>query len=61
MDNRSGENYDELQYLYGQVLSQFRRYFRHVSTNVGGVLLYKTSDQDGAVYTHVEKSHQKTV
>jgi hypothetical protein len=55
-----GENYDELQYLYGQVLSQFRRYLGHVSTNVGGVYqYYKTSDQVGAVYTHVEKSHQK--
>ena len=55
-----GENYDELQYLYGQVLSQFRRYLGHVSTNVGGVYqYYKTSDQEGAVYTHVEKSHQK--
>ena len=55
-----GENYDELQYLYGQVLSQFRRYLGHVTTNVGGVYqYYKTSDQEGAVYTHVEKSHQK--
>ncbi len=55
-----GENYEELQYLYGQVLSQFRRYLGHVSTNVGGVYqYYKTSDQEGAVYTHVEKSHQK--
>ena len=55
-----GENYDELQYLYGQVLSQFRRYLGHVSTNVGGVYqYYKTSDQEGAVYTHVEKNHQK--
>ena len=55
-----GENYDELKYLYGQVLSQFRRYLGHVSTNVGGVYqYYKTSDQEGAVYTHVEKSHQK--
>ena len=55
-----GENYDELQYLYSQVLSQFRRYLGHVSTNVGGVYqYYKTSDQEGAVYSHVEKSHQK--
>ena len=55
-----GENYEELQYLYGQVLSQFRRYLGHVSTNVGGVYqYYKTSDQEGSVYTHVEKSHQK--
>ena len=55
-----GENYDELQYLYGQVLSQFRRYLGHISTNIGGVYqYYKTSDQEGAVYTHVEKSHQK--
>ena len=32
----------------------------HVATNIGGVYqYYKTADQDGAVYTHVNKSHQK--
>jgi predicted small metal-binding protein len=32
----------------------------HVSNNIGGIYqYYKTSDQNGAVYTHVEKSHQQ--
>jgi hypothetical protein len=32
----------------------------HVAANVGGVYeYYKTYDQEGAVYTHVDKTHQK--
>jgi len=55
-----GEDYDDLQEIYNTVLSQFRRYMGHVTTNVGGVYqYYKTSDQDGAVYSHVDKNHQK--
>ena len=55
-----GENYDDLGTLYGQVVGQYRRYMGHVSNNIGGVYeYYKTADQDGAVYTHVDKDHQK--
>jgi hypothetical protein len=55
-----GETYDELEYMYNQVLGQFRRYMGHVASNIGGVYqYYKTADQDGAVYTHVSKEHQK--
>jgi hypothetical protein len=55
-----GETYDELEYMYNQVLGQFRRYMGHVANNIGGVYqYYKTADQDGAVYTHVSKDHQK--
>ena len=55
-----GKNYDDLQDLYNQVLGQFNRYMGHVAANVGGVYeYYKTYDQEGAVYTHVDKSHQK--
>ena len=55
-----GETYEELEYMYNQVLGQFRRYMGHVATNIGGVYqYYKTADQDGAVYTHVSKDHQK--
>jgi len=55
-----GETYDELEYMYSQVLNQFRRYMGHVTTNIGGIYqYYKTSDQQGAVYTHVNKKHQK--
>lgn len=55
-----GKNYDDLQDLYNQVLSQFNRYMGHVAANIGGVYeYYKTYDQDGAVYTHVDKKYQQ--
>jgi len=55
-----GKEYDDLSTLYGQVISQFNRYMGHVSNNIGGVYeVYKTYDQEGAVYTPVEKEHQK--
>jgi hypothetical protein len=55
-----GKNYDDLETMYGQVLGQFNRYMGHVAANIGGVYeIYKTYDQDGAVYTHVAKDHQK--
>ena len=57
---KAGENYDNLETLYGQVVGQFRRYMGHVSNNIGGVYEnYKTADQSGAVYTHVSREHQK--
>jgi hypothetical protein len=57
---KDGENYDEMAIMYGQILSQFNRYMGHVTANIGGVYeYYKTSDQEGVVYTHVAKSHQK--
>src|SRR6056300_145798 len=55
-----GKNYDDLEILYGQVLSQFNRYMGHVSNNIGGVYEnHKTYDQEGAVYTPVAKAHQR--
>ena len=55
-----GKDYDDLETLYGQVLSQYNRYMGHVSNNIGGVYEHhKTYEQDGAVYTHVSKEHQK--
>ena len=55
-----GEDYSDLNDMYGQVLSQFNRYMGHVANNIGGVYEnYKTADQQGAVYSHVAKSHQK--
>jgi len=56
----SGENYDNLNEMYDQVLSQFNRYMGHVRSNVGGIYRYnKTADQNGAVFTHVLESRQK--
>lgn len=58
--SEKGENYDELQTMYGQVLTQFNRYMGHVTANIGGVYeYYKTSDQEGAIYTHVNRAKQK--
>lgn len=55
-----GKDYEELSALYDQVVGQFNRYMGHVSSNIGGIYeYYKTYDQEGAVYTHVPKDHQK--
>jgi hypothetical protein len=55
-----GKDYDDLETLYGQVLSQYNRYLGHVSNNIGGVYEHhKTYEQEGAVYTYVSKEHQK--
>ena len=57
---KDGETYQDLKTMHGQVLAQFNRYMGHVANNIGGVYeYYKTADQDGAVYTHVPKSHQQ--
>jgi len=56
----TGEDYSDLSDMYGQLLSQFSRYMGHVANNIGGVYeQYKTADQAGAVYTYVDKEHQK--
>ncbi len=58
--NEKGQNYTELKTMYGQVLSQFNRYMGHVASNIGGVYEnFKTSDQKGVVYTHVDKEYQR--
>ncbi|MFN0729721.1 zinc-dependent metalloprotease [Polaribacter gochangensis] len=58
--SKKGENYSDLKDMYGHVLSQFNRYSGHVTTIVGGVIEdNKTSDQAGAIYTHVSKARQK--
>ena len=55
-----GKDYEDLQTMYGQVIGQFNRYMGHVAANIGGIYeIYKTYDQEGAVYTHVPKEHQK--
>ncbi|MDO9596040.1 MAG: zinc-dependent metalloprotease [Lutibacter sp.] len=58
--SEKGKNYDDLGTMYGHVIAQYNRYMGHVSSNLGGVYEnYKTSDQEGAVYKHVDKTHQK--
>lgn len=55
-----GKNYDELSELYANVMGQYNRYMGHVTGNVGGISeYYKTSDQEGLVYTHASLDKQK--
>jgi len=54
------KDYSQLRELYNNVFGQFRRYVGHVTANVGGVYEYnKSSDEESAVYTHVEQTKQK--
>jgi len=58
--SKDGETYGDLSTMYGHVLSQFNRYMGHVTTNIGGVYKHsKTTDQEGDVFTNVDKAHQK--
>ncbi|MDT0686192.1 zinc-dependent metalloprotease [Autumnicola psychrophila] len=55
-----GKDYEDLDDLYGQVVAQYNRYMGHVAANIGGIYEnYKTYDQEGAVYTHVDKEKQQ--
>ena len=55
-----GKDYDDLGTMYGEVLGQFNRYMGHVTANIGGVYeIYKTYDQEGEVYSPVDKAKQK--
>ena len=53
-------NYDDLEELYGELLSVYGRYIGHVTTTIGGVYEnLKTPTQEGVVYTHLGKASQK--
>lgn len=55
-----GEDYTDLEELYGELVGQWNRYVGHVVTNVGGVYeTLKTSDQAGPVYELVPRSTQR--
>jgi len=54
-------NYQDLEELYGELLGTYSRYIGHVLTNIGGVYEnIKMPNQEGVVYTHVDKATQKT-
>lgn len=56
---QEGIPFDDLQELYSNVITQLGRYARHVGTNVGGMYEYrKTADEEGAVFTPVERERQ---
>jgi hypothetical protein len=51
---------ESLNDMYGQLVSQFRRYMGHVTTSVGGVYeTLRTSEEGGAVYEVVPRATQK--
>ncbi|MDP5077178.1 MAG: zinc-dependent metalloprotease [Nonlabens sp.] len=53
-------DYDDLEELYGELLSVWSRFVGHVVTNVGGVNEnLKTPAQDGTVYSNVPKATQQ--
>jgi hypothetical protein len=55
-----GENFDQLEELYNNIVGQWNRYMGHVLNNVGGVYEdQKTFEQEGVVYAPVEKERQK--
>ncbi len=57
---QDGEDFSELDELYGQILVQWNRYMGHVALNIGGVFEnHKTYDQEGVVYEAVPKAQQK--
>jgi hypothetical protein len=53
-------NYQDLEELYGELISCYSRYVGHVVTNVGGVFEnLKNPNQSGVVYTHLDKATQE--
>ncbi|MDT7855501.1 zinc-dependent metalloprotease [Rubrivirga sp. S365] len=55
-----GEDYSQLDELYGQVAGQWARYLGHVSRVVGGVTIDpKYADEGGAVYQPVDAERQR--
>jgi len=58
--SKDGETYGDLSEMYGHVVGQFSRYMGHVRTNIGGVYKHsKTTNQEGDVFTNVDKAHQE--
>lgn len=54
------EDYTNLKEHYSEILKQYRRYINHVAKWVGGIYEEpKKVEQEGAIYTPVEKNKQK--
>ena len=53
-------NYQDLEELYGELVSCYSRFVGHVLTNIGGVFEdLKNPDQRGVVYTHLDRDTQQ--
>ncbi len=58
--SKPGEDYADLEELYGELVGQYSRYLNHVITVVGGAYEdRKTSEQSGRVYTPVAAQQQR--
>ena len=57
---KSGEDYSDLDELYGETLGMWSTYMGHVTNVIGGINVdLKTADQSGTVYHPVPKAKQK--
>ncbi len=57
---RPGEDFDDLEEIYGETLGMWSTYMGHVTTVIGGVNVdMKSADQSGNVYRIVPKAKQK--
>lgn len=55
------DNYEDLEELYGEMLSVWSRYIGHVVTHIGGVIEdTKNPSQEGMVYNPVSRAYQKS-
>ncbi len=56
----SGDKYQNLREIYGELVGQFNRYSNHVVKNIGGVYeTFKSVEETGNVYEPVLKTKQK--
>jgi hypothetical protein len=57
---KPGQDYDDLEELYGEAVGMWSQYMGHVMTLIGGVNVdFKTAEQSGPVYQPVPKARQK--
>ena len=57
---KPGQDYDDLEELYGEAVGMWSQYMGHVVTLIGGVNVdFKTAEQSGAVYHPVPRPKQK--
>jgi len=54
------DEYDNLEDMYGELMTQFTRYMGHVTKNIGGIYeTFKSVEQSGDVYEPTPKNIQK--
>jgi hypothetical protein len=57
---KPGQDYEDLEELYGETVGMWSQYMGHVTTLIGGVNVdFKTAEQSGPVYHPVPKAKQK--